>query len=922
KMTRILLSLVFLLSFGTTIAQKRAISHEDYDLWKTITKTEISTNGNVVATTVQTSTRRGDGYLQIYNAKTKEKTIFFNGEKSAITYDEKFIIFQKKPKYATKRQERKDKVKEANKEKDVLYIYDVANNMLYDSIDRVKSYKLPQKNSSYLVIEKFKNKKDSIKSDSLPAWKHNYALVYNLQQKTQDTIYGIKNLAVSKEGTTFYYTTKSKKNKKKAHGVYAYDTKAVSRKVIDTSGFDYKKLTVNALGNQVAFIVDSDSVQTDSVPYKLYLYKDNVLKQLLGDETTYLGKNETLSDTEQLLFSEDNKRLYFNSKLKSTYEKDTTLLDDEIPDVDVWNWQDAQIQPRQEANKKRYKEDNRLYAYNVQNGRYIKLQDDQLDEITLSDKYIKKYTFGLDYSPYAVETWESPWKRDVYVVNVDTGKKRLLLKKTASRVDLSHDGKYGIYFDFDTYDWFSVNLETLQRVNLTKDTKVSFEREEHDTPARAKPYYSGGMDKDGDLLLYDKYDIWKVPLDGSSKPKNITRKGRRKKITFRTLRQKEMFWLAQYVDDKLVLTGFDEKIKANGIYLLDDGKLIEKVTPKGHKIKNLQKADAADVFTFSMENVKECPDTYITTDKFATISKFTNVNPQQNDFKWGTAELVSWKAYDGTKLEGIVHKPENFDPSKKYPLIVYFYERNANELNSYNIPRPSASTVSKAYAVSNDYIVFTPDIVYKTGQPGEDAYNCIISGVEMMEKKSYIDSSRMALQGQSWGGYQVAYLITRTNKFRAAMAGAPVSNMTSAYGGIRWQSGMSRMFQYEQTQSRIGKNLWEGFDLYVKNSPLFSVPSVETPLLIMHNDKDGAVPYYQGIELFMGMRRLKKPVWMLVYNNEAHNLRKVKNKQDLSIRMMQFFDHYLKEAPAPVWMTKGVPRSQKGKNLGYELDKQ
>ena len=253
-------------------------------------------------------------------------------------------------------------------------------------------------------------------------------------------------------------------------------------------------------------------------------------------------------------------------------------------------------------------------------------------------------------------------------------------------------------------------------------------------------------------------------------------------------------------------------------------------------------------------------------------------------------------------------------------MITYFYEKRSETLHNYYSPQPSASTVNMAYLASNGYLVFVPDIVYKDGHPGESAYNCILSGVEAMEQKGFVDSQKMALQGQSWGGYQTAYLITRTNKFAAAMAGAPVANMTSAYGGIRWESGLNRAFQYERSQTRIGKNLWEGFDLYIENSPLFAAPKVETPLLMMHNDADGAVPYYQGIEFFMGLRRLNKPVWLLVYNNEGHNLRKMKNKQDLSIRMMQFFDYYLKDAPAPEWMTEGVPITDKGLDYGYELD--
>jgi dipeptidyl aminopeptidase/acylaminoacyl peptidase len=225
--------------------------------------------------------------------------------------------------------------------------------------------------------------------------------------------------------------------------------------------------------------------------------------------------------------------------------------------------------------------------------------------------------------------------------------------------------------------------------------------------------------------------------------------------------------------------------------------------------------------------------------------------------------------------------------------------------------------VNFTYYNSNGYIVFVPDINYRTGQPGRSAYDDIISGTMAMTKLPYVDADRMGIQGQSWGGYQVAYLVTQTGLFKAAMAGAPVSNMTSAYGGIRWESGMVRQFQYEQGQSRLGANLWENRDLYLENSPIFFVDRITTPLLIMSNDNDGAVPYYQGLELITAMRRLGKPSWLLNYNGDEHNLTKFPNRHDLSIRMDQFFDYYLKDAPLPLWMEKGVPAVVKGKELRY-----
>ena len=215
--------------------------------------------------------------------------------------------------------------------------------------------------------------------------------------------------------------------------------------------------------------------------------------------------------------------------------------------------------------------------------------------------------------------------------------------------------------------------------------------------------------------------------------------------------------------------------------------------------------------------------------------------------------------------------------------------------------------------------MFDPNIYYKTGEPGQSAYNSVVSAARYLSTMPWVDSTKMGIQGQSWGGYQVAYLVTRTNMFRAAGAGAPVANMTSAYGGIRWGSGMNRQFQYEKTQSRIGATLWQRPDLYIKNSPLFSADKVQTPLLIMHNDADGAVPWYQGIELFTALKRLDKKVWLLQYNGEDHNLVERRNRKDLSVRLSQFFDYYLKGAKPAKWMTEGLPAVDKGRDWGFDL---
>jgi dipeptidyl aminopeptidase/acylaminoacyl peptidase len=318
--------------------------------------------------------------------------------------------------------------------------------------------------------------------------------------------------------------------------------------------------------------------------------------------------------------------------------------------------------------------------------------------------------------------------------------------------------------------------------------------------------------------------------------------------------------------------------------------------------------------------VSEYPEIRVLDSLYKYEKVISKTNPQQANYNWASVELVKWKAYDGTLLEGLLYKPEDFDSQKKYPLMLYYYELNSDNLYNHQAPRPSASTINPTEYASAGYLVFIPDIRYVPGKPAKSAFNSIMSATDYLIKNYPVDSTRMGLQGQSWGGYQTAQLITMTKRYAAAMAGAPVGNMFSAYGGIRWGSGLNRQFQYESQQSRIGKTIWEAPELYVENSPLFHLPKVTTPLLIMHNDKDGAVPWYQGIELYNGMRRLGKPCWLLNYNEDDHNLTKLPYKIDLSIRMRQFFDHYLQGKPTPLWMKDGIPAIDKGQKFGYERE--
>ncbi|MDZ7648615.1 MAG: prolyl oligopeptidase family serine peptidase [Cytophagales bacterium] len=411
--------------------------------------------------------------------------------------------------------------------------------------------------------------------------------------------------------------------------------------------------------------------------------------------------------------------------------------------------------------------------------------------------------------------------------------------------------------------------------------------------------------------------MWAFDPQNKKAPVNLTKVGRQQKIVFRNIKLDPE---TRFIDpnQELVISAFNETTKAAGYYKLSlkDGKLT-KLLMEDYRFGGIVKAKQANQILFTRESFREFPDVWTADLNLSAPKKISLANPQMKNYLWGSVELVSWTSLDNIPLQGLLYKPENFDPKKKYPIIVYFYERESDNIHGHITPNPLRSSINRTTYVSDGYLVFVPDIIYKIGFPGESAHNCIMPGITQLISKGFVDEKNIGIQGHSWGGYQTAYLITRTDMFKAAEAGAPVANMISAYGGIRWESGMSRMFQYEKSQTRLGGSLWEKPMLYIENSPIFFADKIKTPLLLLHNDADGAVPWYQGIEMYMAMRRLDKPVWMLNYNGEPHWPVKRENRMDFQIRMKQFFDHYLKNAALPPWMNEGVPAIEKGITKGY-----
>ena len=743
--------------------------------------------------------------------------------------------------------------------------------------------------------------------------------VYHFADGRIDTLKNIDKFAFSKDGKTLALVQKTDKK----HSVVGFYADGKTRMLTDTATF-HAVPTFDEKGENALYLQAMDTTSSGSKHAALWLYdvvRDEARELVAADQRRNMPENWGLTENSTYRFSKRLGSIYAGIQ-EYVPVKDTNLVSFETAGLDIWKWDAEEIPPRMKANLDRDKR--RTFPCLYQDGSLIPFNLNKGDRLVFADNYDAEAI--LEVSP--VNSIESQWNVQgesiLTLIWPGSGRRQEIARGTFDGVQLSPKGKYVIWWDLKERAWFTYDIANGATRNLTGGIDTIFWNEKDDHPAMPDPYgIAFWTAEDGKVVLNDRYDLWLVnPTDG-----NATRltQGREQKRTYRYMNTKDS------EDDPGVGPGetvylkvFDETTKENGLASFQPiGKILQINTLDfgGYTYDGLKVAKKAPVYAYLKGNFVEPMDLYYTDPGLKPADrtkKFTAINPQQADYNWGTVELYHWTNFDGKQLEGLLYKPEDFDASKKYPLMCYFYETNSETLYRNIIPQPSWSTVNLTFYTSRGYVVFVPDIVYTPGLPGQSAYNCIVSGVESLAKNPWIDRENMAIQGQSWGGYEVAFLITRTNIFKAAGAGAPVANMTSAYGGIRWESGMSRQFQYEQTQSRIGKDLWSGLELYMENSPLFRLPNVQTPVLIMHNDNDGAVPWYQGIEMFMGLRRLGKPAWLLEYNNEAHNLRERRNRKDLTIRLQQFFDHYLKGAPEPAWMRDGVPTMKKDYYFGYE----
>jgi dienelactone hydrolase len=626
-----------------------------------------------------------------------------------------------------------------------------------------------------------------------------------------------------------------------------------------------------------------------------------------------------------LQFSKDGDQVYFQI---STFNKQRNNQSDNIitDAVTSWNYKDKYLQSQQKAELSQLSTTTYTAVGNLLNKKVILLESEteRLYGVQGNNNYVLAYK--------VINEQESYWNgedREISLISVHTGSHKLIKKgadSTLNQFQLSSSERFVIWFDKKQRNIFSYEIAKDTIRNLTEAISTNMYEK---IPGNIDPHiaFSGIKWSMGDknFLLQDRFDLWRIDPLGKNKPFNVTNGyGRKNRISF--------FNISEIEGDSgdrnpILLAGLNRETMENGFWRVNPTKQADpELCTMGRyvyyipRLSNQLPIKAQDVSLYLVERSSstEAPNLFLTKD-FKSYIPVTDIQPQK-EYNWMTSELIQWKLPNGNYTKGILYKPEDFDPSKKYPLIFTYYEQRSDELNLYLKPQLQRSRIDIPWFVNRGYLVLIPDMYYTKGHNGEGIVNTVTSAVEFLSHYSWVDIKKMGLQGHSFGGYETNYLITHTNIFAAAQEVAGQSNLVSGYGGMSQIEGISRQRLYEKAQGNIPCPPWICPELYIKNSPIFNIGQITTPIMMVHNQKDNAVPYTQAIEFFFSLRRAKKKAWLLEYENEGHILFNENNTLDLTLRTQQFFDHYLKDAPAPIWMTQGISYKNKNLKSGLALD--
>lgn len=683
-------------------------------------------------------------------------------------------------------------------------------------------------------------------------------------------------------------------------------------------GNNATNLCFDESGKQLAFLV-YDTTNHDN---SLWLYKLGQTKalEILRAGTSNLSNKTNIVSIEN--FNSDGEKLFLQISEKSFQNQKHSKLT-----ATVWSYRDPKLQTQQ-IEERRSAPTSYLAVLDIR-------FPNQIWRIQYQDEYIAANNGNglIVLTSMKGNLFERHWSSaavcNSFLIRANEKERRPF---PLNHVTFSPNQKYLLgHHITDTWagDLYIYELSTNTTRNITKKIPAATRLEEDDMTTMRRNrglMLARWLPEDTAVLIYDYYDIWLVDLTGKRKATKLTN-GSENKIQFRLAGEDTRKSNVIQPDVPTILTAFNTKNKQHGFYQLKWNTVhqpellfmgdyfFSRTTSNSHFLK----ARDRNIYIVRREQTGKSPNLFTTTD-FRTFAPLS-LNYPEKTVNWFTSELVTFTTTNGIETQAILYKPENFNPTNKYPLLIHYYDKKSDELNRYRLPQSwgTGADLDIAWFASHGYLVLLTDIHFSIGKPGKSIEDAILGAAKHITRRSYIDKDHIGIQGHSFGGYETMYLITHSNFFAAAVTSAGVSDAATSYNSL-WPDGSSVQEYFETTAYRIDSTPWQAPSSYTANSPIFSVASVKTPVLMVHNKKDKNVWFEQGLEFFTALRRAGKRAWLLQYDNGSHG-QLAEDYKDYLIRTTQFFDHYLRGNPPPNWMTNGNPAWIKGISDGLELDK-
>jgi dipeptidyl aminopeptidase/acylaminoacyl peptidase len=850
----------------------------------------------------------GDDTLHVQALNSEEKYVIPNANGAVFSSDTKWVAYLISPDSETEKKLKKSK-------KPVHNTAELLNLETGEKVQVERANTMAFSNDAmFWMVHRKKPDEDDSKH------KGSDLIIRNLQSGNVTSIGNVSEFAPNQKSTKMAYLVDA--SEKTGNGLYLFDLKNATIQPVHTDTLTYSGLTwddENTKEEKWASKGNALAVLAGVIPDKKEL-RDNKLIILKGidnkPETVILDPENQSGFPEGMIISEDGGLSWTANGetvmlgIKKQQEK-MELSKDTVANVDVWHWKDDRIQTVQMRQYNRDVQFTYASAFHIPSKKFVQLADDEMKEINASDH--NRYRVGRDEDKYRNDVNWGVSPADLYRVDITNGERRLYAENIKRTLGYSPDGRYYLYQKMNGEDAYMIllDLETGKKSDITANSPVQFANVEHIYPHENPPYGLAGWTKDGkNVILNHKYDLWMLALDGS-KATNITGGlGEENNIIFRYVNMDD----SDYIDTskEITLSAFGELNKKDGFYSLKMGSKPRELVFENASFGSPIKAQDANRVILTRQTFVDFPDYYATDTKFKRMKKVTDANPQQSEYAWGSRRLINFENGRGQKVQGTLTLPANYEEGKRYPTIIYFYEKMSDRHHQYSFPRYDDRPHMSTYA-SNGYAVFMPDILFEFGRPGTSSLDGILAAREAIIEAGVADPDNIGLQGHSWAGYQTSFILTQTDVFKTIVTGAPPTNLESFYNNIYGNTGTNHHGIMEIGQVRMGRDVtpWSDREAYQRENPMFHAPDIKTPFMILHGTEDGAVDWSQGLEFYNAARRLGKEVIFLSYPGEGHHLRVEANAIDFQIRMKQYFDHHLMGKEAPDWMVNGVPQTEK-----------